>query len=392
MFTAAGCPACVVRARVTGDASVVRVSRVVVVGGGVIGTMHAREAVRRGHAVLQLEADAEPRKASVRNFGLVWVSGRAPGPELDLALRARDLWEELGAVIGGIGFRPDGSLTVAQHPAEIAVMAELVEQPDAERRGVQLLDAEQTRAKNPAVRGEVLGALLCTRDAIVEPRQVLPAVRAHLTAGGRYEFVSGRVATSVEPGRVVDHTGAVHEADVVVVCPGAMHDGVAAEFLADAPLRRCRLQMLQTEPLGERLTTALADGDSLRYYPAFDLPSAARLPPPAPVVAEYRAQLLVAQRASGELTIGDTHHYDEPYDFSVDEAPSVHLLARVESLLGRPVPPVRRRWAGVYSQATDSGTCVRVRPDPGIVVVTGLGGRGMTLSPAVAEQTFEELA
>jgi len=366
--------------------------RVVVVGGGVVGTMHAWAATRAGHDVVQLEADAEPRRASVRNFGLVWVSGRAAGAELDLALRARDLWQELGSTISGIGLRSDGSLTIAQHPAELAVMEELVAQPDADRRGVRVLDADETREQNPAVRGELLGALSCSRDAVVEPRQVLPALRAALASGGRYEFVGGRIVTHVESGRVADHTGAVHGADLVVVCPGAMHHGVAGEFLAAAPVRRCRLQMMQTEPLGERLTTALADGDSLRYYPAFDLPSAAALPPPAPVVSEYRAQLLVAQRATGELTIGDTHHYDEPYDFAVDEAPYAHLLARTESLLGRPVPPVRRRWAGVYSQATDDSTCVRIRPAPGVVVVTGLGGRGMTLSPAVAEQTLDNLS
>ena len=62
--------------------------RLVVVGGGVIGTMHAVEGVRRGYEVVQLERDVAPRGASVRNFGLVWVSGRADGAELDLALRA----------------------------------------------------------------------------------------------------------------------------------------------------------------------------------------------------------------------------------------------------------------------------------------------------------------
>jgi hypothetical protein len=36
----------------------------------VVGTMHAREAVRRGFEVVQLERDPEPRKASVRNFEL----------------------------------------------------------------------------------------------------------------------------------------------------------------------------------------------------------------------------------------------------------------------------------------------------------------------------------
>ncbi len=90
--------------------------RVVVVGGGVLGTMHALEACRRGWEVVHLEADAGPRRASVRNFGLVWVSGRAAGPELDLAVRARALWEQIAGDSPDVGFRPDGSLTVARHP------------------------------------------------------------------------------------------------------------------------------------------------------------------------------------------------------------------------------------------------------------------------------------
>ena len=66
--------------------------RVVIVGGGILGTMHAVMARRRGLAVTHLEREQDGRGASVRNFGLVWVSGRRAGPELALALRARELW------------------------------------------------------------------------------------------------------------------------------------------------------------------------------------------------------------------------------------------------------------------------------------------------------------
>ena len=53
--------------------------RAIVVGGGVLGTMHAVEARRRGFDVVHLEREPDARGASVRNFGLVWVSGRAGG-------------------------------------------------------------------------------------------------------------------------------------------------------------------------------------------------------------------------------------------------------------------------------------------------------------------------
>ncbi|MCU1459237.1 MAG: dependent oxidoreductase [Actinomycetia bacterium] len=365
--------------------------RVLVVGGGVVGTMHARQALLLGHSVIQVEADAAPRRASVRNFGLVWISGRAAGPELSLALRAREIWASIGRDVPGVGFRSDGSLTIAQAPEELAVLEAVAAADDAGARGVRMLDPATTRALNPAVKGELLGALLCTQDGVVEPGRVLPELRASFAATGRYEFRPSTSIADVGPGWAEDSRGNRFDADLVVICPGSRHEGVAASMLADAPLRRCRLQMMQTAPHPERLTTSLADGDSLRYYPVFARFPLEKLRPPSPLVTEHRIQLLVSQRATGELTIGDTHAYDEPFDFAVEEEPYEHLRSRVESLLGGPLPPVQRRWAGVYSQATDDRVCVRVSPAPGVVVVTGLGGRGMTLSPAVAEQTFAEL-
>ena len=147
--------------------------------------------------------------------------------------------------------------------------------------------------------------------------------------------------------------------------------------------------MMQTAPLAERLTTAVADGDSLRYYPAYDLPGRAQLPPQAPAAARARAQLLMVQRADGGLTIGDTHEYDEPFAFDVDSDAYDHLQARAEALLGGPIPRVQRRWAGVYSEVTVAAALYhRSEPEPGVVLVTGPGGRGMTCSPAIAEETF----
>ena len=98
--------------------------RIVVIGGGVLGTMHAVAARRRGYEVVHLEREGEARGASVRNFGLVWVSGRRAGAELALALRARELWQEIGAAVPGVGFRAVGSLTVASQEAELRLLKE----------------------------------------------------------------------------------------------------------------------------------------------------------------------------------------------------------------------------------------------------------------------------
>ncbi|HEX3752342.1 MAG TPA: hypothetical protein VHW06_17370 [Streptosporangiaceae bacterium] len=52
------------------------------------------------------------------------------------------------------------------------------------------------------------------------------------------------------------------------------------------------------------------------------------------------------------------------------------------------MPPTQRRWAGVYSQVTTDELYHRSTMEPGVVLVTGPGGRGMTCSPAIAEETF----
>ncbi len=275
-------------------------------------------------------------------------------------------------------------------------MKEAAGLPDAAERGFELLDPAAAAAINPALRGEFAGALLCRRDAIVEPRKVPGAVREYLIAGQPrrgpgYEWLPGREAIEVAPHAVRDHTGRWHRGDLVVLCPGAAHTGVAGPHLAGferPPVRRVRLQMLQTEPFDGQLTTAVADGDSLRYYPAFDLPARSRLAPQAPVAAAAAAQLLLVQRLDGSLTIGDTHSYSEPFDFDVDEKPYDHLRARAQQLLGTPLPPARLRWAGVYSQVTGTELYHRSQVAPGVVLVTGPGGRGMTCSPAIAEETF----
>jgi glycine/D-amino acid oxidase-like deaminating enzyme len=393
--------------------------RIVIVGGGILGTMHAVMARRRGLAVTHLEREPEGRGASVRNFGLIWVSGRRAGPELALALRARELWESIAADAPGTGFRPAGSLTVASTEAELAVMREAADRPDAKQREFEVLSPADVREVNPALRGEFAGGLWCRADAIVEPRVALPALRAWLASAGGpgYEWRPGHEAVELGPNGVRDQFGQWHRGDLVVLCTGANFTGVAGPHLAatgalasgapssDPPgsnppglnpwgsagagLRRVRLQMLQTRPFAGRLTTSVADGDSLRYYPAYDVPSLASLPAQAAVAAANRAQLLMVQRLDGSLTIGDTHEYDEPFAFDVDEGAYDHLVARAAALLGTQLPPVQRRWAGVYSEVTGTTALYhRSTVASGVVLVTGPGGRGMTCSPAIAEETF----
>jgi FAD dependent oxidoreductase TIGR03364 len=350
--------------------------------------MHAWDLHRAGFEVDHLEADAQPIGASVRNFGLVWVSGRRGGAELSAAKRARTRWEALSNEVPGIGFRPAGSLTVALNPAERKVMEIYASSSDAAARGTGFLEPTDVARAHPGLRSDIAGALWCSEDGVVEPGSVLGALRDQLRIEGRYRFVPGRRVVQVEHGSVIDHTHERWSGDIVVLALGAWWFAELAERLAAAPLRRVRLQMCSTAPYEHRLPASIADADSMRYYPAYESAPLEHLPDQSPVAAHHHMQLLLVQRLDGTLTIGDTHAYDEPFDFAISEEPTLELLARASSILEHPLPAVVRRWTGVYLAPSDESLCFREEVKPDVWVVTGAGGRGMTCAPALSEGTL----
>jgi glycine/D-amino acid oxidase-like deaminating enzyme len=143
-----------------------------------------------------------------------------------------------------------------------------------------------------------------------------------------------------------------------------------------------------TVPFASKLNHSIADADSMRYYPAFkDLPLDTLAPQPA-IAAQYKMQLLLVPRLDQSFTIGDTHEYQEPFSHEILEEPYDHLQGVISSIFGAPAPKIARRWSGNYSQLTGDGLYFRRELAPGAVVVTGGGGRGNTLAPAIAEETI----
>jgi D-hydroxyproline dehydrogenase subunit beta len=66
-----------------------------IIGGGIIGLAHAYLAARKGLHVVVLERDGAATGASVRNFGFITVTGQQRGEFYQLALRSRELWQQV---------------------------------------------------------------------------------------------------------------------------------------------------------------------------------------------------------------------------------------------------------------------------------------------------------
>jgi FAD dependent oxidoreductase TIGR03364 len=366
--------------------------RVVVVGGGVFGTMHALFALARGASVVHLERDLVPSGATVRNFGLVWVSGRAVGRELDLALRARALWEDVACDVPGVGFRANGSITIIDDERELEVARRAMARSDADERQFELLSRDEVTKRNPALEGDFRCGLYCGRDAAVESRAALGALRTYMENTRRYEFLPGHELVGLTEHAAIDHRGVHFSGDHVVLCLGATLSGFAAELFEGERLRKVRLYMAETEPFERSVTTSVANGDSFRYYPGFAEIAREVLDDQPSPAADFAIQLLCQQRLHGGLTIGDTHEPEVPGLFETLDRPMDIIESAARSVIGPAMPRIERRWSGVYHQLVDptaNEIYFRKQIARGVTAITGAGGRGMTLAPAIAEESFQ---
>lgn len=364
--------------------------RILIVGGGILGTFHALEAVRRGWEVTHFDASAEPQASTVRSPGALNWSWAATGLDLDLSLRARAAWDEVARTAPGIELRRTGSMVLATTLDEVAVLGHLAARADAERRGWTLLDEHAIRSANPALQGMAIAALHSAVDAAVEPRSVLGELRDLLSAHDGYRFLGGREVHDYGPGSVTDITGRVHKGDLVILCPGRSSSLTTSAVRQPAVLRDVHIQVAQTEPSEARLPVPVADLASLGRHGLLGDEAPVRRHED-PLLGETEVRFTCVQRASGALTLGEARQLEEPFGFDVAERPTKTFLAHLEALLGREAPPVTRQWAGVVKECTDGRLWFRETLDETVALVTGADQRGIALAPVIAADTMDWL-
>jgi FAD dependent oxidoreductase TIGR03364 len=368
-----------------------------VVGGGIVGIAHALAAVRSGRRVVMIERSERASGASVRNFGLIWPIGQPPGKRHERALRSREIWEEV-AREADLFHSPTGSLHLAYHTDEWQVLAEFASSPAATDHGRKVLNAAETTVRFASVRRYgLVGALWSPTEATIDPREAIRKLPAWLEEAHGVQLAFGTTAREIVPPRIVTSRGEII-ADHIVVCSGSDLETLYPAQFREAPITRCKLQMLKTLPQPEEwsLGPALCAGLTLTHYDSFrtcpSLPALReRLRATQPFHFAHGIHVLVSSTASGELTIGDSHSYGwavDPFDREdINEA----IMSYLRTFLQAPCLDVGERWHGVYPKMTDGSSELVFTPRPGVTVVNGLGGAGMTLSFGLAEEIIARL-
>lgn len=363
-----------------------------VVGAGIIGLAHALAAARLGLRVVVIDRDAQANGASIRNFGLVVVSGQEAGDAYRRAARSRAVWLEM-ADEAGIEVLHRGKLAVAQRPEALALL-------EAFKSGVhgqecRLLKAEEAAAHQPGLDcSSIVGGLYSPFELRVESREALPRLAAFLAERYGVEFRRGVAVTGIAPPLVETSNGPVRAAKIAV-CPGDDLATLYPDQTASYGVRRCKLQMLRLADPGYRFSSALVSDLSLLRYGGYSaLPEAAALRQAlkrqCSAALENGVHLIVVQSADGSLVVGDSHHYGHtPDPFASDEVDRL-ILDEFAALFGGSTPNVLARWTGTYASASGHASFTDApQDDVRLVMITS--GTGASTGFAIGEETIAEM-
>lgn len=364
---------------------------VAVIGAGIVGLATAYAAARKGLKTIVFERNPKAVGASVRNFGLIWPIGQPAGPLFDRAMRSRETWLHI-AEKGGVAIKQNGSLQLAYHDDEVAVLQDFLENTEGAGYQLRLLPPDQVSSYSQAVKTEGLkAALWSATECTVSPREAIPMLAAYLEKELNVVFRFGSAVTHVDSGILSDFYE-IWQAERIYVCSGADFETLYPRLFRESGITKCKLQMMRTsaQPDGWQLGASLCAGLTLLHYASFaHLPSLKavkdRYNAQNPAFSQFGVHVLVSQNHQGEIILGDSHEYG--WDVSPFDSDAINqlILNYLQTFAHFPDAAITETWHGVYPKLPGKTDFVQ-EAVPGVWVVNGLSGAGMTLSFGLAQE------
>jgi sarcosine oxidase subunit beta len=231
-------------------------NRVIIIGGGIIGTTLACFLARDGRKVILLERDALAQGTTAKNTGVLALCSRPADHRAAMALYGRTVYEALKVELSD-AFAIDRRGTMVVLPPESAASMEYLEETC---RGIkalgaeaEIIDGKEVKRRAPGLGVEVEGALLDPSGALVDAVEIARALASDAASNGAdlrenepvrsLLTVGGRVAgVRTDKGEV--------EADAVVLAAGVWSPSLTEDLGIKVPVVPRRGQVLHTEETG----------------------------------------------------------------------------------------------------------------------------------------------
>ena len=243
--------------------------RTAIVGGGVVGLACAFELARRGVEVTLFEREQPGAGASTVAAGMLAPSSeleKTPQVLVDLQLDSLRRYPDFVAAVeaaGGqsCGYRDEGTLWVSRHRDDELELDHLCAIQQDRGMPARRLSGREVRQIEPYVSPRAVGGLLVERDTQVDPRRLVPALRAACDASG-VEIRAQTVVRAIEPRRGMlsltidtDAGTSQFEADQALLASGVWLEDCVVTPLPTLGMRPIKGQIvhLRGQPLADRV-------------------------------------------------------------------------------------------------------------------------------------------
>ena len=369
----------------------------IVVGAGILGMAIARALALKGYQVTIIERSQQSLGASIRNFGMLWPIGQPDGHLYNRAIRSREIWKEY-LKSAKIPFDPCGSIHLAYDQLEQDVIEELYESFLKCQRPVSLLSPKSIQKKfNGINNNDLKGGLYSSDETIIDPREGIKHLPAYLKTYYNINFLWGTAVTNVTTNTVWSFK-TKYNADLICICSGADFETLYPSKFKELPIIKTKLQMMRFVPNDPsyRIGTSVCGGLSLLHYKSFTASNSLdklrlKIESALPEYLKWGIHVMVAQNDKGELTVGDSHEYGldfEPFD---NQFINDLILKYLRKLIHIDNWTLQQSWNGIYPKMTNGDTDLFLKVEPGVYIINGIGGNGMTLSFGYAEEAISKI-
>ncbi len=338
----------------------------IVVGGGIMGLLTARELARAGQKVLLLEKGQPGAGTTWASAGIISPHGSsgsadiAGEPGLRLRHSSFPMWERLAEAVReesgmDLEYRLTGVLLLAMNQAEAD---EILEKEKAGQWGkTDWLEPERLRSEEPSLTTNLSGGMLI-RGGNVEVRRLGPALEIACRRMGVEIRTGESVKELIAEGnnlRGVRTSSGEFEAPAVVICAGVGSRGVIGARPVP-PIVPQRGQMLALDARGLDLRHTV-----LRTTDPYFVP-----------------------RVDGRLVVGATREFAGEDPRLTAGGLAWLLTSAIETIPGLETAPILETWTGFRPLCSDHLPMIGAGEPQGLYFCTGHGPTGITPAPVSA--------
>jgi len=237
-------------------------TEVVIIGAGIVGAMCAYYVNRAGLKAIVIDRGTVASGTTGAGEGNIMVSDKSPGPELELALKSRDMWFEVADDVGNeFELVAKGGLAVSRGDASSLFKLSNLQSIASVR--TKKVGCEEIQELEPFISKEIQNGVHYPQDAQCQPMLAAAHILRQLQLQG-LEFIGHQEVLEIERNseslKVRTSTLEIRS-DFVVNAAGTWAGEIARLAGSDLPIMPRRGFILVTAPLPKYVNHKVYDSD-----------------------------------------------------------------------------------------------------------------------------------